>query len=401
MERHLEGQSLPAVAEAMGISYYTARKWWRVYRQEGWSGLLPKPFGPPVTGLLGHFDSLVKYVALRLKLEHPKWGPTTTLFYMRRRPSLRGLRLPKETALWEYWHRFRERLIQPQRPATKRPDPAPETEVVEVHQRWQIDFKGEVETSVGWVSPFQVRDVVGRATLGSFVHLLGIKRKESSVSVRQVQKDLRQTFSRWGLPDEIQMDRDPVFQGFHVDISQGGTFSVVIRVDDNLVQYLQVAKEGNTLKIGLKPGYSVRNATLQAEVTMPELTGLDLSGGSHATITDFKSTKALDVDLSGGSHLRGDIEAGNASFDLSGGSDVTLSGLGQNVTIDASGSSEVDLADFPVADVNVEVSGGSEATVKPSGRLDADASGGSDVYYLGNPTLGKIGTSGSSSVERK
>jgi hypothetical protein len=213
VERHLQGQSLPAVAKAMGINCYTARKWWRVYRREGWSGLLPKPLGPPVTGLLGHFDSLVKYVALRLKLEHPKWGPTTTLFYMRRRSSLRGLRLPQETVLWEYWHQFRERLIQPRRPATKRPDPAPETEVVEVHQRWQIDFKGEVETSFGWVSPFQVRDVVGRATLGSFVHLLGIKRKESSVSVRQVQEDLRQTFTRWGLPDEIQMDRDPVFVG--------------------------------------------------------------------------------------------------------------------------------------------------------------------------------------------
>jgi hypothetical protein len=213
VERHLQGQSLPTVAKAMGLSYYTARKWWRVYRREGWSGLLPKPLGPPAAGLLGHFDPLVKYVALRLKLEHPKWGPTTTLFYMRRRPSLRGLRLPQETALWEYWHQFRGRPIQPQRPATKRPDPAPETEVVEVHQRWQIDFKGEVETSFGWVSPFQVRDVVGRATLGSFVHLLGIKRKESSVSVRQVQEDLRQTFTHWGLPDEIQMDRDPIFVG--------------------------------------------------------------------------------------------------------------------------------------------------------------------------------------------
>jgi hypothetical protein len=162
---------------------------------------------------LGHFDPLVKYVALRLKLEHPKWGSITTLFYMRRRPSLKGLRLPKGTALWEYWHQFGKRLIRPQRPATKRPDPAPEMAVVEVHQRWQIDFKGKVKTSFGWVSPFQVRDVVGRATVGSFVHLLGIKRKESSASVRQVQEDLRQTFTRWGLPDEIQMDRDPVFVG--------------------------------------------------------------------------------------------------------------------------------------------------------------------------------------------
>lgn len=190
---------------------------------------------------------------------------------------------------------------------------------------------------------------------------------------------------------------------FEVEISQGETFSVVVRVDDNIVKYLQVVKQGRTLKIGLKPGriYDIRKATMQAEVTMPELTGLDLSGASHATITGFKSTKALDLDLSGAGSLRGDIEAGNVRFDLSGSSNVTLTGSGQDVTIDASGSSDVDLTDFSVADADVDVSGSSTATVKPSGRLDADASGASHVYYLGSPTLGKIDTSGSSSVKRK
>ena len=198
-------------------------------------------------------------------------------------------------------------------------------------------------------------------------------------------------------------DKVDVSHGFKVDISQGDTFSVVIRIDDNLVQYLEVVKRDSTLKIGPKPfpPYSLRNATLEAKVTMPELTGLDLSGGSHCTITGFKSTKALDVDLSGGSHLQGDIEAGNASFDVSGGSDVTLTGSAQDVTIDASGGSDVDLADFPVADANVEASSGSEATVKPSGRLDANARSGSRVYYLGSPTLGKVEMSADSSVERK
>jgi len=196
-------------------------------------------------------------------------------------------------------------------------------------------------------------------------------------------------------------DKVDVSQSFDVDISQGEAYSVVIRIDDNLLQHLQVVKQGGTLKIGLKPGqiYSIRNATMQAEVTMPELTGLDLSGASQATITGFESAKDLIVDLSGSSSLRGDIEAGDASFELSGSSDVTLAGSAQDVTIDASGSSDVDLTDFPVADADVNVSGSSEATVNPSGRLDVDASGASDVYYLGSPTMGRIDTSGSSTIK--
>ena len=198
-------------------------------------------------------------------------------------------------------------------------------------------------------------------------------------------------------------DEVAVSHAFHMDISQSEAFSVVIRIDDNLVQYLQVVKQGNTLKIGLEPGrrYNIRNATMQAKVTMPKLTRLDLSGASHGTITGFKSTKALDVDLSGASFLRGDIEAGDARFDVSGASQVTLTGSAQDVTIDASGASIVELADFPVADASVEASGASSVTVNPSGKLDVDASGASHVYYLGSPTLGKVDTSGASSINRK
>jgi hypothetical protein len=197
-------------------------------------------------------------------------------------------------------------------------------------------------------------------------------------------------------------DKVDISHSFEVDIKQGEEFSVVIRVDDNLVEQLQVEKFGSTLKIGLKPGVSmVSNATLEAEITMPELTGLDLSGASNATISGFKSTKNLTVDLSGASSLRGDIEAGDTSFDLSGSSNANLIGSGGNLTLDASGSSDVDLSDFPVADAEIDASGASTVTVNASGRLDVDASGASDVYYLGNPSMGTIDTSGASSIEPK
>jgi hypothetical protein len=198
-------------------------------------------------------------------------------------------------------------------------------------------------------------------------------------------------------------DKVDISQSFEVDISQGENFSVIIRVDDNLVEHLQVVKQDNTLKIGLKPNrnYTASNATLEAEVTMPELTGLDLSGASQATIAGFKSSNDLSVDLSGSSSLVGDIEAAKISFDLSGGSDANVSGSGQEATIDVAGGSQIDLSNFPVAEVTVNAAGGSTATVNASGKLNADASGSSQIYYLGDPTMGEIDTSGSSSVERK
>lgn len=196
-------------------------------------------------------------------------------------------------------------------------------------------------------------------------------------------------------------DKVDISSAFVVDITQGEDFSVVIRADDNLIEHLEVVKSGSTLKIGLDPTkwYIINDATMEADVSMPELVGIDLSGSSIARLSGFESSKSLVVDISGNSNLQGGMQAGDTSMDTSGNSSVTLSGSAGDITVDASGSSQVDLADFTASNGSVNASGGSTVTVNLSGRLDVDASGSSDVYYLGEPELGRIETSGSSSIQ--
>jgi hypothetical protein len=174
-------------------------------------------------------------------------------------------------------------------------------------------------------------------------------------------------------------------------------------VDDNLVEHLDVDKRGSTLMIRFKPNrsYNIINATMEAEITMPELVGLELSGASEAIVSGFDSTVSLAVDLSGSSTLSGDIQAGDTRFDISGSSEVRLAGSAGDITVDASGSSEADLEEFPGINSNVDASGASTVTVNLSGRLDVDASGSSNVYYLGNPTLGNLDSSGSSTIQSR
>ena len=141
-------------------------------------------------------------------------------------------------------------------------------------------------------------------------------------------------------------------------------------------------KRGTTLKIGLKPNrnYRLEDVTLEADVTMPELIGADLAGGSH---------------------LRGEVETGDVTFTLSGASHVTLSGSAGDITVDANGGSHAKLADLAVVDANVEARGGSHATLNPCGRLDAVARGGSHVTYLGCPSLGTMDSDGSSFIQQE
>lgn len=173
-----------------------------------------------------------------------------------------------------------------------------------------------------------------------------------------------------------------VGHAFQVEIAQAPKHSVAITVDDNLVEYLDVSKSGETLRIRFQPNINVRNATLKASVAMPELTGLDLSGAVRATVAGFSSEKSLDVDLSGASK-------------------VGLRGSAGTLRISASGASHANLEEYRSGRTVVNVSGASHASVSPSGNLEAEASGASTVTYGGEPGDVKAHTSGASSVRKR
>ncbi len=190
---------------------------------------------------------------------------------------------------------------------------------------------------------------------------------------------------------------------FNLEIGRAKTFGVEIRIDDNLVQYLQVTRQGDELRIGMDSShnYSVGDDSMVALVGMPELTGLDLHGASKASLSGFQSSKDLRIEMSGASELKGEIRTGDLDLDLSGASDLALKGSGGKATLELSGASDADLSGFSLAEAAVDLSGASEATVNVAGRLAVKASGASTLVYLGDPELGPITTSGASSVKAR
>ena len=186
---------------------------------------------------------------------------------------------------------------------------------------------------------------------------------------------------------------------FEVEIVRSDSYGVSVTVNESLVESLEVSVSGKTLNIALKPSIGLTGAaTMKAQVTMPELTGLDLSGASRTTLAGFKSDNPLTTEVSGASTLRGDLTCGDASFNVSGASKVNLNGSAQDLKVEASGASTVDLSNFASQDTVVDASGASKVVVAASGSLDVEASGASTVRYTGEPAKLKTNTSGASTV---
>jgi hypothetical protein len=189
---------------------------------------------------------------------------------------------------------------------------------------------------------------------------------------------------------------------FAVDIVQADSFSVTVRVDNDLLDRLDVSKDGDTLRLRLEPRDGVEgDVTLEASITMPDLDSLELSGATRANVSGFSSTGPLSIELTGASRLDGDLEAGSVDMEASGASRVALEGSATDLSVRSSGASSLDLADFLVDTADIELSGASDATVNVRERIDGvDVSGASTLRYMGDPELSDVSSSGASTVEK-
>ena len=192
-----------------------------------------------------------------------------------------------------------------------------------------------------------------------------------------------------------------ISSAFKFEIEQSSSYNISVTADDNVMEYVQVSQDGQTLKIGLRTVTWFGPVTLRASVTMPELRGLTVSGASRGDIYDFSSTEDLDITVSGASRVNGDITAGNVEFDISGASTIQLEGTADDMDAGVSGASHLNLEAFIVNNADVNLSGASSGTVNLDGRLDANLSGASRLWYIGEPTMGDINTSGASTISKK
>ena len=98
-ERHLRGETYQQIAASAGVSRECVRYWCRRQRD---GGTTQTTYRREPAGLLGHFAPVVRYVILRLRLEHPRWGPNRIRAKLKQRLALTGLRLPSDASIGRY-----------------------------------------------------------------------------------------------------------------------------------------------------------------------------------------------------------------------------------------------------------------------------------------------------------
>ena len=202
-----EGYTYARVAEELGVSFWTARKWIRQGKKVGKENLASS-YGRPVTGPMADCDSMIRYATLRMKRQHPKWGAEYVLKKLREKSELQGKKLPSGTTIWRYWRSFGDRLYAKRDPPKSKIAPSDIP-----HGVWQMDAKESMEIpGIGLVSFNQARDEYGRVTVMHRVHAEPERARQlARLTSETAFKDCRIAFTQWGLPKAIQTDRDTIY----------------------------------------------------------------------------------------------------------------------------------------------------------------------------------------------
>ncbi len=151
---------------------------------------------------------------------------------------------------------------------------------------------------------------------------------------------------------------------FHAKISKGKAFKVTTTADDNVLPYVEVEKDGDLLKIGLKKDQSYKlEKSPEAEIVLPALARIELSGAAKGHLEGFDSEKDVVVHLSGATKLDGALSSVKAKIDTSGASSLTLTGGAQEAEVTASGASHLLLSEFPLKQGKLDLSGASTADI--------------------------------------
>ena len=216
-------------------------------------------------------------------------------------------------------------------------------------------------------------------------------------------------------------NRVEVLAPFQVEIRYSNIYQVNITANENLFDYIEVVKSGETLRIRLKPFLSFRNTTFQITIAMPDLRALELSGASSGNLAAFQSNHPVafivngasklnivsvqaplvTMEITGASRATGFVKTDDADFEVSGASTLELNGSADSAKLEASGASSLRLRDFYILHASALISGASNGDITVNGRLDVNVSGASRLTFRGNPTLGNVEVSGASNLNRQ
>ncbi len=173
-------------------------------------------------------------------------------------------------------------------------------------------------------------------------------------------------------------------------IEFGPDFQVILEGKKNHLDQIKTEVTAGRLVIKEDNRRIGMNEKVTVYITMPEITGLGVSGSGKAEVIDALKVGDLDLSISGsGRLLTADLDATNLDCSISGSGNVVLGSRGgiNKADISISGSGNFTGESVKINMLDVRVSGSGNCNCNVQGSLKASISGSGNVNFAGTPRI--------------
>lgn len=183
-----------------------------------------------------------------------------------------------------------------------------------------------------------------------------------------------------------------------VDVRVGGGFSVRAEGPARDLDQLRIARDGDTLRIGLKTGmHWGSHRGVRVLVTVPRLTGVGVGGSGRMTVDRVEGPRFRAGLAGSGDLVIGAMRVGDADLGIAGSGSLTASGMVDTLRVGVTGSGNLRGGNLHAKSAKVGITGSGSVTARVDGpaKVGLTGSGNAD---LGPNSVCTVGKTGSGSV---
>ena len=182
-------------------------------------------------------------------------------------------------------------------------------------------------------------------------------------------------------------DRVEAGYAFHVDISQGESFSVVVRVDDNLVEYLETTVVGNVLEIGIRDGVSIQATNLDIAVYCSNLQGITMNGVGNLSVHQSGEIEEFDLVYSGVGNAYVQLTTERLNSTFTGVGNISVAGTARYHDVTMSAVGNLAASSLATDTTSITMTGEGATYVRVEDHLKVLLAGIGNVTYVGHPSI--------------
>jgi len=192
-------------------------------------------------------------------------------------------------------------------------------------------------------------------------------------------------------------DAIDVSQGIDVYLTIGDKVSLSLEADENLHDIILTEVEDGTLHI-----YTDKNIwsakARKVYLTARSITEISATSGADVRSENTIIAEDFKIRATSGSDVRLQLKVDNLTCNTTSGADARLKGKATSFNAKSTSGSEIKAQDLETETCSAKVTSGANISLNVTGSLNANASSGGDIRYVGNPTKVQENSSSSGSI---